>query len=127
MLGQFWKQYNQERLRVTALLQAMAKFPVLMGIGFGVIILSGISMMAMTRGVFGEQLWFRIKFGLIIAIIMLRLVGRKQVIKLQKTLEYNNDDSIVKMQNLKSRLSMFHYTQLALLFTIILLSVFKFN
>ena len=52
------------------LLNLMAKLPRIGGIGAAILILSGFSMMALTHGVFGEQLWFKIKFGLVILIIL---------------------------------------------------------
>ena len=67
---QFWKQYGNDRTKAATLLQAMAGFPVLMRIGIIVIILSGVGMMALTHGVFGEQTWFRIKFGLVLLLIL---------------------------------------------------------
>jgi hypothetical protein len=125
--NQFWKQYKQDKIMAQAVLQVTAKFPMLMGIGFGIIILSGIGMMAITHGVFGEQLWFRIKFGLIVAIIILRLARRKQAIGFRKTLANNEDSNMLKMQIHKKSLTLFHYIQLTLLLAIIILSVFKFN
>src|SRR5579872_6864361 len=70
-----------------ALLNMMAKLPRVAGIGAAFIILTGFGMMALTHGVFGEQLWFRIKFGLVVLLVLNSLVeGRRQGGKLQRVL-----------------------------------------
>ena len=125
-LNHFWKQYYHNKYNAIAILPAMAKFPKLMGIGFGVIILSGIGMMAMTHGVFGEQLWFRIKFALVITILILRLLSSKQRIALRKETA-NEIETPGKLKKLKSNLDINNGLQLVLFLSIVLLSVFKFN
>jgi hypothetical protein len=50
-------------------LQVSAKFSRLIGIGAALLILTGFGMMILTKGVFGQQGWFRIKFGLVILLI----------------------------------------------------------
>lgn len=121
---QFWKQYALDTTKAPAVLQAMSFFPVIIRIGIGVIILSGVGIMFMTNGVFGEQLWFRIKFGLVLLIIAnALLVGLRQQKKLKQAL--TTDTAIP--EKVKSHLNRFYLTQVACIFIIILLSVFKFN
>jgi uncharacterized membrane protein SirB2 len=124
---QFWKQYHSDKPNMVVGLRLIRKFPVLMGIGFGIIILSGVGMMAITHGVFGEQLWFRIKFGIIIAIIIIRLAGRRQTKVLHNSLMNDEGDSSFKMHAVKRTLELSGYVQLALLLTILVLSIFKFT
>ena len=126
-LRQFWKQYDLDKTKAVAVLQARAKFPFLMGIGFGLIILSGVGMMAITHGAFGEQLWFRIKFGLVILILITGIIERKQQDKLAKTVTNTEPGFSDDMKLIKRNLQILQYAQLLLLFLIILLSVFKFN
>jgi hypothetical protein len=124
----FWKLYYKERERSLGLLQLMDKFSRLIGIGAAILILSGIGMMALTHGVFGEQLWFRIKFGLVILLILNGLlVGRKQGVKLRKLIVDGSPDAPVQITNIKANLNKFHLIQLGIFFLIILLSAFKFN
>ncbi len=125
-LNHFWKQFNKNRAGATAALEAVAKFPALMGIGFGVIILSGIGMMAMTHGVFGEQLWFRIKFALVVVILILRIISGKQRKELRKEIT-NETETGITIKTLKSKLGISNGLQLAMFLIIVLLSVFKFN
>lgn len=123
-IRQFWKQYALDASKAPAVLQAMSFFPLVMRIGIGVIILSGIGIMFMTSGVFGEQIWFRIKFGLVLLVIAnTLLVGQRQRSKLKKALIADTSAP----ESVKRNLNRFHLTQIVCIFIIILLSVFKFN
>ena len=125
---QFWNQYELDVVKGRAVFQAISKFPILFRIGIILIILSGVGMMAITHGVFGEQLWFRIKFALVIMVILNGLItGRRQSRKLSRILNAELPDNFVKFARVKGNLKMFHYVQLTLLFIILFLSVFKFN
>jgi uncharacterized membrane protein SirB2 len=124
----FWKLYDKEREKSLGLLQLMAKFSRIIGIGAATLILTGIGMMVLTHGVFGEQLWFRIKFGLVILLILNGLlVGRKQGVKLRKLIGDGSPDITAQVTNIKANLKKFHLIQLCIFFLIILLSAFKFN
>ncbi len=121
---QFWKQYSLDKTKAAGVLQAVAGFPVLMRVGIGLIILSGIGMMYLTHGAFGEQVWFRIKFGLVLLIIgNTFLFGQRQKMQLKKSIAGPE----AAMQKIKGNIRLFHIVQLCFLFIIILLSVFKFN
>ena len=124
---QFWKQYALDAITARPMLQTMIKFPLLTGLGMAAIILSGVGMMAMTHGVFGEQLWFRIKFAIVLLIMLNNImVGRHLVANLKKRMIEGADDA-GETSRIKNNLRLFHYAQLVMFFTIILLSVFKFN
>jgi uncharacterized membrane protein len=123
---QFWKQYALDAVTARPMLQSMIKFPLLMGLGMAAIILSGVGMMAMTHGVFGEQLWFRIKFAIVVLIILNNIIiGRRLIISLRKRMAEGANDG--ETLQIKRKLRLFHYAQLVMFFAIILLSVFKFN
>src|ERR1700712_2089808 len=103
-----WKSFEQED-RPIALLSMMAKLPRVAGIGAALLILSGIGMMALTHGVFGEQLWFRIKFGLVILVILNSLlVGRLQGIKLHRMLDNGKPLITAEMNRIRAALTRFH-------------------
>jgi uncharacterized membrane protein len=122
-----WQYFGKEEPPV-ALLSLMARFPRIGGIGAAVLILTGFGMMALTHGVFGEQLWFRIKFGLVILLILNALViGRRQGLRLRKIIESSGPLLTAEVQGIKSRLNRFHLTQLSIFILIIFLSIFKFN
>jgi hypothetical protein len=130
LFKQFWKQLAINEAKGLAINEAMSKLPILFGLGITLLIISGVSMMAITHGVFGEQIWFRIKFGLVIIIIINGLaVGRRLGLKLRKILSEKASEKNVeeKLFKVKSSLSLFHISQMALFITIFVLSVFKFN
>ena len=122
-----WRSFEQEE-RPIALLGMMAKLPRVAGIGAALLILTGIGMMALTHGVFGEQLWFRIKFGLVILVILNSLlVGRRQGVKLRRMLDIGKPLIAGDTNRIRTALTRFHLSQLLLFLFIIFLSVFKFN
>ena len=123
----FWK-FAGEGNRPEALLNMMARLPRVAGIGAAVLITSGIGMMAITHGVFGEQLWFRIKFGLVLLVILNSLlIGRRQGLKLRNLPAAGGLVFTAEVARIKSRIKTFHRLQLLLFLLIIFLSVFKFN
>jgi len=126
---QFWKQFATDKPKAIAISEAIRKLPILFGIGFLLLLISGITMMGLTHGVFGEQTWFRIKFALILIIVVNGLgVGRRLGINLRRLLPGAiASDVEAKLYKIKSNLSFFHLSQLALFLAIFILSVFKFN
>ncbi len=124
----FWKQFALDTEKSLGLLEATGKFSRLIGIGAALLILTGIGMMAITKGVFGEQLWFRIKFALVIVIIANALLnGRRLGLKLRKTVADGGVNATLQTESFRTRLNWFHLIQLVLFLVIIFLSVFKFN
>jgi hypothetical protein len=130
----FWELFDQDKERSAGVLQATARFSRLLGIAAAVLILTGIGMMAVTHGVFGEQLWFRIKFVLVLGLIANGLLGgRRQGVKLRKLIPIDgpapthNPDYMVQISRIRTNLNRFHIAQLFIFFIIIILSVFKFN
>jgi hypothetical protein len=127
---QVWKQYAIDKMRSLAISEAMVKLQIVFGTGFLFLLISGITMMYLTHGVFGEQTWFRIKFGLILVIMINGLAfGRRQGVKLRKLLpeEISGGSSNDQILKIKDNLNLFHISQLAIFITIFVLSVFKFN
>lgn len=127
---QFWKQYAINKLNGIAINQVISKITTLFQIGFTLLILSGISMMAITHGAFAEQIWFRIKLGLIIIIILNKfIIERRQSIKLQNLLSPETSDQNCEAKLLKVRfnLNWIHISQITLFIIVFVLSVFKFK
>jgi hypothetical protein len=129
LFKQFWKQLIKEKAKGLAISEAISVLPILFGIGITLLIISGVTMMAMTNGVYGEQLWFRIKFALIILIILNGLlVGRRQGSRLRKILsEDGSAENTARLLKIKRNLNSFHISQMLMFITIFILSVFKFN
>lgn len=127
---QFWKYFSIDRQKALTIREAISKISVVIRIGAALLILSGITMMALTKGVFGEQIWFRIKFALVLVVIANGLlVGRRQGIRLSSLLSAGTagSDAVVKLAGIKNNLNLFHLLQLACFTTIFVLSVFRFN
>lgn len=123
-----WRSFVGQGEYPTALLNLMARFPRIAGIGAAVLIFTGFGMMILTHGIFGEQLWFRIKFGLVVLLILNGLVeGRRQSSKLRKFLAISGTLFTSESQEIKRRLNRFYLVQLLLFMLIIFLSIFKFN
>lgn len=130
ILKKFWKLATTDHWKGVAVLESTSRLPMLLGIGIILLIVSGVSMMAITHGAFGEQTWFRIKFGLVIAIIINGLaIGRRLGIKLRKLLNEGVSGSHIeaRLSNLKDNIGYFHMLQLTLFLIVFVLSVFKFN
>ncbi|GAA0558563.1 DUF2269 family protein [Chitinophaga japonensis] len=129
MIRQFWAQYSGSRQKGQAVYEALSRFRVFTGIGMLLLIISGVSMMALTRGAYGEQTWFRVKFALVLVIIISELaVRRRQGALLQKRLGQEADlAGLPGIGKIKTNIGWFHAIQIALFVTIFTLSVFKFN
>lgn len=124
----FWRIYPADRNRAENLLEGSARLPVLIGIGMGLLILSGIALMALTKGVYGEQLWFRIKFALVVLVIVNGIMASSLSRKQRKLLALSSERNVqVELDKLKGRINIFYLSQLFLFLLIFILGVFKFN
>src|SRR3990170_1548701 len=54
----FWKEYFRDKEKAKAVLSATSKFPFLAGVGMSILLLSGIALMILTKGVYMHQFWF---------------------------------------------------------------------
>jgi cytochrome c553 len=126
---QFWKQLAYDKSRAMAFNEIMVQLPRLLGVGAALLIITGVTMMAVTRGVFGEQTWFRIKFALVIlAIVNGLVIGRRQGVKLKKLLAGETTGAYTApLLKIKNTLTWFHTAQMVFFLLIFTLSVFKFN
>jgi hypothetical protein len=126
---QFWKILPKDPQRAMILRQATEKLPVMVRIGGILLIITGVSMVAVFHGVIAEQLWFRIKMGLVLLIIINGvIIARSQVMKLQKVLaDGSGAFQVQKIDALKGRIMLSLSFQLILFFLIFVLSIFKFN
>jgi uncharacterized membrane protein SirB2 len=105
-----------------------AKFSRLIGIGAALLILTGIGMMFLTNGAFGEQRWFRIKFALVLILIANGLiVGRRQGSKFRGLMAEYSSAQKPNFLALVKTLNRFYLAQLTIFSAIVFLSVFKFN
>ncbi len=128
--NQFWKQYEQDTGKAIGVMVATAKVPRITMIGLLLLILSGMSMMIITQGAFGAQLWFKVKMiVLLIIIINAVILGRKIGVMLKRliTEDTNGKETKPELTSAKWKIRIFYLIQLSLIVTIFVLSVFKFN
>ena len=74
----FWLLYDRESSAVKIAAASVARFPAIMRFGILLAIVAGVGMMALTNGVFGEQVWMRIKIPLVIAALLNTLIIRRR-------------------------------------------------
>jgi len=124
----FSKQFKTLGEPSHSLLNLMSRLAIVLAIGGGLLLVSGVGLMAVTHGVFMHQLWFKIKLALILILVLNGfLIGNGQVAKLKKGLKQS---SALKDQLVKGtivRLNIFYLLQLAIFLFIIILAVFKIN
>ena len=124
----FWRLYRLEKVVPKSLIQLMSRFSRLIGIGAALLILTGFSMMFATHGVFGGMIWFRIKFVLVILLVLNGvLVGRRLGSRLRRQASEINFTYTESVSRLKANMNRFYLAQLSIFIAIIFLSIFKFN
>jgi uncharacterized membrane protein len=124
----FWKQYAADRSKGVIVLQTIARFTRLTTIGGILLILSGVGMMIVTKGVFDQFTWFRIKMVIVLLLILnIVLVGRRNLVKLRKAVMKSNSAEPDNWSRVKRNVSGFQLVQLGFLLLIVFLSVFKFT
>lgn len=127
---QFWKYLQLDKQKAMTINSATAKFPALTGLGMGLVLISGITMVAVYQGALDGQIWFRIKMLVVVLLILNSLIiARPAVLKLKKLLsaDEGNNDMHNKIQALKGRISTFHVIQMLLFIIVFILSAFRFN
>lgn len=118
----FWKFYGTDKAKAVALIGLGTRFPRVIGIGIGLLLVSGFFIMYLANGAFGQQLWLRIKIVLVLVVITNSLVV-KALEKRVKAM-VSGEGSI---ESLQWKLMTFYLLQLVLFLVIFVLGVFKFN
>ena len=110
-------------------MQATAKLPVLAGAGILLLILSGAMMLSATNGVYGQQLWFRIKMVIVILIIAGNVFVNRKLWKRVKEWvleDMAHGNRTEQIGNLAVRIGSLQLFILTLFLVIFILSVFRF-
>ncbi|AYL96798.1 DUF2214 family protein [Mucilaginibacter celer] len=124
----FWKHFDESPGKSKDILVTTSMSSRLIGIGAALLVITGIGMMALTNGVFGEQLWFRIKIAIVVVLLLNDILfGRRQAEKLRKIINADSAYLTETVNQIRTRLNIFFALQLLLFFSIVFLSVFKFN
>ena len=118
----FWNAYGTNKVKALTLIELSSRFPRITGLGIGLLILSGMYIMFLTKGAFGEQLWFRIKIVLVVLVIIINIVINilEKRVKGMVTAEVNAG-------GLQRKVTSYYMIQLILFLAIFVLGVFKFN
>lgn len=118
-------RFERQGFASEGLADLAARFPAMLGIGAGALILSGIGLFILTQGAFGHQLWFQVKILLIVTLVLNGfLVGGKYERKLKDAITANKSDQVKRAA---IGLRRFCLIQATLFLIIIILAVFKFN
>jgi uncharacterized membrane protein len=128
--AQFWRRYSRDKAGAAALLPVLANFRFLFAGGFILLVISGVGMVAWSHGAFAEQLWFRVKMGILVLLILNgAVIGGLTARGLRKTVEADLSGANVgaRTRMFRGRLRMVHLVQMLLFITIFVLSVYKFN
>ncbi|HEY4208440.1 MAG TPA: DUF2269 family protein [Puia sp.] len=126
----FWRQYPRDKARAAALLPVLANFRFLFAGAFILLLISGIGMVAWSHGAFAEQLWFRVKMGVLLLIIVNgAIIGGRATRNLRRAVEAELAGTREGQQSrtFKGRIRTVHLLQLVLFVVIFVLSVYKFN
>lgn len=122
--NQLW-QYGEKDLTITkAIFQTTDKYNRLMAASLGIALVMGILMMAQMHKVYGAQLWMRVKIGLVIALIVIRVFYSRNLNRFKKQLA---GETAISINDVKKKVSLFQLVQIVLVAGIIILSVCRFN
>lgn len=126
---QFWKTIPSDKAKGMVIWGTISDYQKMMGIGMLIIIIGGVVMMYYLHEAWGVQLWFRIKFGLVVLVIINGL-GIRRILgsRLGKLLAamgpvYERARSTLRI---RAYIQVVHWVQLVLFLAIYILSIFKF-
>ncbi|MBT1684982.1 hypothetical protein [Dawidia soli] len=119
----FWNSDPRQPQEGILIEKIIGRLQRVMGIGMLLTIAAGVTMMVYLHAVWGQQLWLRVKMGILLLLIInalsfRRILGKR--IHARMTQEQN-------VQTLRSGMTAVQLTQLVLFLVIFVLSVFRFN
>jgi hypothetical protein len=124
----FWKFADQGDVRSLGLIPLMAKYGAFIRAGAGTIILTGITMLILQKGVWWGQPWFKVKMILVVLLVLNGLlVGNKQGHKLREMVTAHTSDFMQYTMGIRESMNRFYPIQLALFFLIILISIIRLD
>jgi len=121
------KYIVSDKSKAITILDTTAGFGRLIGIGAGLLILTGLGMVSIFKGGVTQMLWFKIKMVLVLLVILNGTLILQRGSKTLKTLLLSDDPrSNDRISALKARLTIFHSLELLLFFIIFVLSILRF-
>jgi len=122
--NQLWLYIGKDAAISQALFKTTFKYNTIMGICLGVAVLMGIGMMVQMHQVYGPQLWFRIKIGLLILLMVFRIFYSRNLGALKKGM---NNEKTVSFTGIRKKISLFQLLTIVIIGGIIILSVSKIS
>ncbi|WP_316811085.1 hypothetical protein [Pedobacter heparinus] len=126
----FCGSYQSDQAKGIVLESLLNKLQRYMGIGMLVILVSGVMMMIKLHEVWGAQLWFRTKIGILL-IIIINGLGLRRIAgsKLKKAIINNSSTTLQPevFNRIRRNFTAIQLIQLLLFIIIFVLSIFKFN
>jgi hypothetical protein len=126
----FWKVFRRDPASSALLANYLSKLQSFMGFGMLLILVSGTLMMIKLHAVWGAQLWFRIKMGVVLLVLINGLGLRRRLgssFKRALTEQYKGNNTMGYLTVLRTRIRIVQAIQVFLFVFIYVLSVFKFN
>ena len=125
-----WKLFQEKRQRALTLHLLFLSFPKWIIAGGITLILSGMSMMYLTQGVFAGQIWFQIKMFLVILLILsdillARPLGKSLSHFLSK--EEESPQLLREAISLRRKYKAYYFVAISLLFLIYMMASFRFT
>jgi len=126
---QLWKCLPYDRERALTIVRATARFRLVQAVGGGVILLGGILMMTAVHGAFMHQVWFRVKMGILLLLIVNMIVLERPAGKRLRRMLYNGQEPVdhPALSAARKGLLLFYVIQLGLFLLIFVFSAYKFN
>jgi uncharacterized membrane protein len=128
-LKQLWKYYPGDERQAAAVFRTSQAYNIFFAIGGALILLSGFLLLRVFQFAVSKQLWFEVKMGLVIFLVLnARVFGVPVIKKLQNLISAPGGvTDLLQLNSLKRRLRIFHALQLLALLIIFVLAVYKFQ
>jgi len=124
----FWEFVDKDDSRARGLLPLMEKYGKVVRAGGALLLITGIAMLAWVDGVWWHQRWFKIKMVLVFLLILNgTLIGNRHGVALRNAIETPDENFIQTTSLMRVTLNRFYISQLALFFSIVLISAIKFD
>lgn len=126
--GQIWKLYAINREQGLASFRAFKAVQIAGMTGIGLVLIAGVSMLAIMKWSFVSLLWFQIKLGLILLLFVNGLtLGRTSAGKLDAFLKQPSPNTAMNPEEIRNRTRIFFIGQLLIFASIIIVRVFRFS
>lgn len=122
--NQLWLYSDKDAGITKALFNTTGKYNRIMGICLGVAVLTGILMMIPMHKVYGPQLWLRIKIGLLVVLMVVRILYSRNLGQLKKGI---HNEIKISFADLRKKISLFQMLQIFITAGIIILVICRFD